>query len=131
MHLFYKNAPVRILAEKPADPSFLPRGWEGLEDPVLVANSTDYPLWVRRAALEVRQEPEWTLNAPKAAGLYRWRKNYQWEPITREVRLAQSGDYAGQLIVFSSRIGHDVPLKFLENGGSEWFAADLLNGGIK
>lgn len=131
MSLFYKNIPVRIIAEKPADPSFLPRGWEGLKDPVLVANSTEYPAWVNRSALERRADPEWTLNAPKLPGSYRWRKNYQWEPVIREVRLAREGDFAGHLVTFSHRFGHEVPLKHLENGGSEWFAADLLSGGLR
>ena len=131
MNLFYKNAPVRILAGKPSDQSFLPRGWEGLKDPVLVANSTDYPLWVDRSALEQRADPEWTLQAPKLPGRYRWRKNWQWEPVERDVRLASHGDFAGQLVTFSHRYGHEVPLNRLENGGSEWFAPDLLAGGIK
>ncbi|NBW15028.1 MAG: hypothetical protein EBR82_44210 [Caulobacteraceae bacterium] len=131
MSLFYKNAPVQILAGAPADPDFLPRGWEGLEDPVLIANSTGYPLWVNRSALERRDDPEWTLNPPKVAGLYRWRKNWQWEPIAREVRLAQHGDFVGQLVTYSNRVGRDVPIKHLENGGSEWFAADILTGGIQ
>jgi hypothetical protein len=133
MILFYKLAPVRILTNgAPASPDFLPRGWEGLSDPVLVQSLTGYPLWVNRAALEARSDPDWSLQAPTRPGTYRWRKNYQWEPITRDVKVASpSSEWAGQLVTFAHRYGHEVPLNRLEGGGSEWFGVDLISGGFQ
>ena len=64
-------------------------------------------------------------NDPTKPGVYRWRKNYQWEPITREVRL----DIDNQLVTHSERFGHDVPLKWLQAGGSEWHVEDLKRYG--
>ena len=66
---------------------------------------------------------------PTKPGRYCWRKNYQWEPVERDVLLATSGEFEGQLVTFSHRLGREVPLKWLHASGSEWLAEDLRRNG--
>lgn len=125
MNHLLNGAPVRIIANNaPVDAGFLPRGWDGLKDPVLVAASTGYPSWVERSALT--PAPEWSFAAPTKPGRYHWRKNYQWEPIVREVR-----EVDGELRTYSERFVQWVPLKHLEAYGSEWLVADVVAGGVR
>lgn len=118
MHLFYKLAPVRILATQHKSSA------------VLIQFVDRNVFWVDRAELEERRDPDWSLLAPTRAGTYRWRKSFSWEPVERVVTVAPaSSEYAGQLVTFAHRYGHEVPLNRLEAGGSEWCGADLLSGG--
>lgn len=66
---------------------------------------------------------------PTKPGVYRWRKNYQWDDVTREVRVAPAGEFEGQLVTFSNRLGREVPLRWLQAGGSEWHVEDLRKNG--
>lgn len=72
---------------------------------------------------------DYILQDPTRPGTYRWRKNYQWEPVTRDVRVATAGEFEGQLVTFSNRLGREVPLRWLQAGGSEWHAEDLRKNG--
>jgi hypothetical protein len=49
----------------------------------------------------------WTETLPTAAGRYLWRKNYQWEPIERDVYFSE---VRGCLVCWSSRYEQAVPL---------------------
>ncbi len=64
------------------------------------------------------RDPEWTHTLPTTAGRYHWRKNYQWEPIERDVYLRD-----GVLVAWSSSYEQALPLIRLPG---EWSVADIL-----
>ena len=69
----------------------------------------------------VQVDREWTLQLPTKAGSFTWRKNYQWEPIVREVLLVD-----GVLVAWSSSYEQYLPLVRLPG---EWFLPDLIAQG--
>jgi hypothetical protein len=60
----------------------------------------------------------WVTIDPTAPGFYSWRKNWQWEPVTREVRVREED---GVLITYSNRYVQWLPLNRV---GGEWQTVD-------
>lgn len=59
--------------------------------------------------------PEWHTEPPNTAGTYIWRRNYQWEPVEREVNSDLVND---RLTTFSHRYAQEVLLPAV---GGDWF----------
>jgi hypothetical protein len=55
----------------------------------------------------------WTAKDPTEVGTYVWRKNYQWQEVTREVRR----NLEGVLVTYAHRYEQWLPLNRI---GGEW-----------
>lgn len=65
----------------------------------------------------------WVATLPTKAGVFQWRKNYQWEPIERTVYARESN---GVLVAWSSSYEQALPLDRLLG---EWYKPDLIKAG--
>jgi len=66
---------------------------------------------------------QWVDTPPKKPGRIQWRKNYQWEPITRDCFVRESD---GKLVAWSSSYEQLLPVERLYG---EWYLPDLINTG--
>lgn len=72
---------------------------------------------------QAQTDREWVSTLPTKPGKIKWRKNHQWEEITRVVYVRESD---GKLVAWSSSYEQALPVERLYG---EWYLPDLIKTG--